>query len=157
MLAALSRRQTLLSTSSRRLVSIRADATKMATFTKTILTAGDGPTPKKNQKVTVSADLYLADASGGKGTGIWSTHKPTGFLFPATRGPEPFEYEAGVGGVVRGWEDGVASMQLGESAMLQLPWQYACECPTFACEPLKCSDGACTTESCIVLFKNGNA
>ena len=35
--------------------------------------------------------------------------------------------EAGVGGVVRGWEDGVASMQLGETAILNLPWLYACE------------------------------
>ncbi len=117
------------------------------TFTKTILKAGNGPTPKKNQQVTVAADLYLADANGGKGTGIWSTHKDSGririglgmhggpmpmqiagFLFSAKPGkPEPFTYEAGVGGVVRGWEDGVASMQLGETAVLQLPWLYACE------------------------------
>jgi FKBP-type peptidyl-prolyl cis-trans isomerase len=97
----------------------------MATFTKTVLKAGNGPTPRKNQRVTVAADLYLADANGGKGTGIWSTHKPSGFLFSAKNGPEPFEYEAGVGGVVRGWEDGVASMRLGESATLNLPWQHA--------------------------------
>ena len=31
--------------------------------------------------------------------------------------------QAGVGGVVKGWEDGVASMQLGETARLLLPWK----------------------------------
>ena len=31
---------------------------------------------------------------------------------------------------MRGWEDGVASMQLNESARLHLPWQYACESVT---------------------------
>lgn len=35
--------------------------------------------------------------------------------------------QAGVGGVVPGWEDGVASMQLGESARLNIPWKYACK------------------------------
>ena len=99
-----------------RCISIRADS-KMSTFTKTIVTPGNGPTPQKHQKVTVAADLYLSDGSGGKGTGIWSTHKPSGFLFSATRGPEPFEYEAGVGGVVTGWEDGVASMQVGMESL----------------------------------------
>lgn len=48
-----------------------------------------------------------------------------GFLFPAKGGPQPFTYEAGVGGVVPGWEDGVASMQLGEKARLSIPWQHA--------------------------------
>ena len=80
MLASLSKGRILVKSCTRRLVITRAaDRTSdMATFTKTVLQAGDGPTPKKNQKVTVSADLYLADASGGKGTGIWSTHKPAG-------------------------------------------------------------------------------
>ncbi|KAG1665099.1 hypothetical protein FOA52_007790 [Chlamydomonas sp. UWO 241] len=92
----------------------------MPTFSKEILIPGNGPTPQKGQYVTVSADLYLAT-----GTGIWSTHKPSGFLFSATGGAQPFEYQAGVGGVVPGWEDGVASMQLGEKAKLSIPWQYA--------------------------------
>lgn len=68
----------------------------------------------------VAADLFLADLAkpDGKGTAIWSTHKSSGFLFSATSGPQPFTYEAGVGGVVTGWEDGVMSMALGEKAKL---------------------------------------
>lgn len=75
----------------------------------------------------VAADLYLAAPGGSKGTAIWSTHKASGFLFSADKGPQPFEYQAGVGGVVAGWEDGVASMQTGELAQLSIPWKYACE------------------------------
>jgi hypothetical protein len=101
-----------------------------ATFTKQILKAGSGATPQAKQNVTVSADLYLA----GSMQGIWSTHKPSGFLFSAQSGPQPFTYVSGVGSVVRGWyiyltyfcrEDGVASMQMGESARLSIPWEYA--------------------------------
>ena len=75
----------------------------------------------------VAADLYLADLAKpeGKGTAIWSTHKPSGFLFSASSGPQPFTYEAGVGGVVTGWEDGVMSMQLGEKSKLEIPWKFA--------------------------------
>ncbi len=48
--------------------------------------------------MTVAADLYLkADM-----TKIWSTHQPSGFLFPAKDGPQPFTYQAGVGGVIKG-------------------------------------------------------
>ena len=47
----------------------------------------------------MAADLFLkADM-----TKIWSTHKPDGFLFPAKGGPQPFTYEAGVGGVIKGY------------------------------------------------------
>jgi len=73
----------------------------MATFTKEILKEGSGATPQTNQQVTVSADLYLAKDM----TGIWSTHKPSGFLFSATGGPEPFSYASGVGGVIKGMSD----------------------------------------------------
>ena len=33
--------------------------------------------------------------------------------------------QAGVGSVVKGWEDGVASMTTGEKARLLLPWKHA--------------------------------
>ena len=37
----------------------------------------------------------------------------------------PFTYQAGVGSVIKGWEDGVLSMQLNERARIEIPWQYA--------------------------------
>lgn len=73
----------------------------MATFTKEIIKEGSGPCPAKGQKVTVAADLYLkADMKA-----IWSTHKPSGFLFSADGGPQPFSYSSGTGGVIKGWDD----------------------------------------------------
>ncbi|GAX77023.1 hypothetical protein CEUSTIGMA_g4470.t1 [Chlamydomonas eustigma] len=96
------------------------------TFTKVILKSGEGPRPQPHQYVTVQADLYISDKSRSKGTPIWSTEKSRGFLFPAPEsGPQPFTYQAGVGSVVKGWEDGVASMATGEMAELYLPWEYA--------------------------------
>jgi FK506-binding protein 1 len=89
-------------------------------FTKTVMEEGAGPAPRKGETVTVSADLYLADDS----TAIWSTHASSGFLFPSAT-PSPFSYQSGVGGVIRGWDDGVGSMKLGEKAQLDIPWEHA--------------------------------
>ncbi|GCA62516.1 peptidyl-prolyl cis-trans isomerase, FKBP-type [Kipferlia bialata] len=93
----------------------------MASFTKTVLKAGSGACPSRGSTVTVAADLYLAENNKA----IWSTHKPSGFLFSAENGPQPFTYQAGVGGVIKGWDEGVATMQLGERARLAIPWQAA--------------------------------
>ena len=93
----------------------------MASFTKTILKAGAGACPSRGSTVTVAADLYLA----ADNTPIWSTHQPSGFAFSADKGPSPFTYEAGVGGVIKGWDEGVATMQLGERAKLEIPWEAA--------------------------------
>lgn len=93
----------------------------MASFTKTIIKAGTGAYPTKGKKVTVAADLFLA----ADNTAIWSTHKASGFLFSAQQGAQPFTYASGVGGVIRGWDEGVATMQLGEKAKLEIPWEAA--------------------------------
>jgi len=89
----------------------------MATFVKTVLKPATGPLIQARQKVTVSANLYLSDGM----VAIWSTHE-TPFLFPATG---PFEYVAGVGGVITGWDDGCLTMGVGERARLEIPWQHA--------------------------------
>lgn len=59
-----------------------------ASFTKVILKKGKGKSPKANQQVTVHADLWLRDEKleEEKGTAIWSTSAPDGFLFPAKNG-----------------------------------------------------------------------
>jgi FKBP-type peptidyl-prolyl cis-trans isomerase 2 len=108
------------------------------TFTKEVLKKGDASkTISKGNKVTVRADLYLKT-----GKAIWSTHESSGFLFSGTsvvrsntqshthtqntakHGPQPFSYESGTGAVIRGWDDGVGTMTLGEKAKLTIPWQY---------------------------------
>eukprot|EP01126_Amoeba_proteus_P052444 TRINITY_DN6332_c0_g2_i3.p1 TRINITY_DN6332_c0_g2~~TRINITY_DN6332_c0_g2_i3.p1 ORF type:complete len:116 (-),score=13.61 TRINITY_DN6332_c0_g2_i3:75-422(-) len=86
-------------------------------FTKQVISKGNGVLIQPKQSVTVSADLYLAKDN----TAIWSTHKQ-GFLFPATG---PFEYKAATGSVIKGWDDGCMTMSLGERARLQIPWAYA--------------------------------
>ena len=123
----------------------------MASFTKRVLTPGPAaaPCPKQGQRVEVAADLYLATGPAARGQPVWSTHKPFGFLFSAEDGPvgsvgegatvsparhlcppplsavprpQPFAYRSGTGGVIKGWDDGVATMKLGERAELYIPY-----------------------------------
>ena len=42
----------------------------------------------------------------------------------ASKGPQPFSYQSGKGKVIKGWDDGVGTMKLGEKAKLTIPWQY---------------------------------
>ena len=53
-----------------------------------------------------------------------STHQGSGFLFPSNP-VQPFTYSSGTGGVIKGWDDGVGTMKLGERAKISIPWQYA--------------------------------
>ena len=57
-------------------------------------------------------------------TAIWSTHASSGFLFPSAS-PTPFTYSSGTGGVIKGWDDGVGTMKLGERATINIPWEHA--------------------------------
>lgn len=49
--------------------------------------------------------------------------KESGKRFWSTRdaGAEPFEYAAGVGGVIRGWDQGCMGMRQGETRQLLIP------------------------------------
>ena len=42
----------------------------------------------------------------------------------AKNGPQPFSYQSGRGKVIRGWDDGVGTMALGEKAKLTIPWKF---------------------------------
>ena len=63
---------------------------------------------KKGDKVKVHA-TGIVEQSGKK---FWSTKDP---------GQQPFEYQAGVGGVITGWDQGCLGMKLGETRKLRIP------------------------------------
>ncbi|KAM3243846.1 hypothetical protein ACQJBY_055651 [Aegilops geniculata] len=76
-------------------------------FEKEILKAGTGPKPVKGQKVTVHCTGYGKDGDLSKK--FWSTKDP---------GQQPFSFNIGLGSVIKGWDEGVMGMQLGEVARL---------------------------------------
>ncbi|EKX33128.1 hypothetical protein GUITHDRAFT_81737 [Guillardia theta CCMP2712] len=73
-----------------------------------VVRAGAGQVVKKGSTVTVHATGTVKE-SGYK---FWSTKDP---------GQSPFEYQAGVGGVITGWDQGCLGMALGEIRRLDIP------------------------------------
>ncbi|XP_033109170.1 12 kDa FK506-binding protein-like [Anneissia japonica] len=75
------------------------------------LKAGDGSNfPKKGQMVVVH---YTGKFKDG-----------TKFDSSRDRG-KPFKFSLGAGEVIRGWDEGVAQMSLGQRAILTCPPEYA--------------------------------
>ena len=48
-----------------------------------------------------------------------------GFVFDSSRGGEPLEFQIGVGQVIKGWDEGIMKMSLGERATLTCTPDYA--------------------------------
>lgn len=79
--------------------------------TKETTKAGDGATfPKPGQRVTVH---YTGTLTDGKK-----------FDSSRDRG-QPFVFQIGVGQVIKGWDEGVAQMSVGERAVLTCSPDYA--------------------------------
>eukprot|EP00747_Dinoflagellata_sp_TGD_P151094 gnl/TRDRNA2_/TRDRNA2_177179_c0_seq1.p1 gnl/TRDRNA2_/TRDRNA2_177179_c0~~gnl/TRDRNA2_/TRDRNA2_177179_c0_seq1.p1 ORF type:complete len:119 (+),score=23.24 gnl/TRDRNA2_/TRDRNA2_177179_c0_seq1:97-453(+) len=72
------------------------------------LQPGNGPIVKKGATVTVHA-TGVVQQTGKK---FWSTKDP---------GQQPFQYQAGVGGVITGWDQGCLGMAIGETRKLVIP------------------------------------
>mmetsp|Transcript_39076 Transcript_39076/g.72179 ORF Transcript_39076/g.72179 Transcript_39076/m.72179 type:complete len:110 (-) Transcript_39076:408-737(-) len=79
--------------------------------TKDIVQAGDGQTyPKPGDKLTMH---------------YHGTLQSNGQKFDASRDRgRPFQFTIGVGQVIRGWDEGVMTMSLGEKAMLHITSDY---------------------------------
>ncbi|KAK3607655.1 hypothetical protein CHS0354_010643 [Potamilus streckersoni] len=73
--------------------------------TKEIIKQGDGANPKKGQTVIVH---YTGTLQNGKK-----------FDSSRDRGKQ-FEFKIGVGQVIRGWDEGVMTMKIGEQAKLTI-------------------------------------
>lgn len=74
------------------------------------ITVGTGDSPRKGQLVTVH---YVGTF-------------PDGTKFDSSRDrEEPFEFVIGTGSVIRGWDEGVASMKVGGQRKLIVPHDLA--------------------------------
>eukprot|EP01035_Chromulina_nebulosa_P020767 gene20767-26927_t len=83
-------------------------------FEKTIIQQGNGVNPVKGDKVTVHCTGY--GKNGDLNVKFWSTKDP---------GQKPFTFQIGLGQVIKGWDEGVASMSIGEIARLKCSPDYA--------------------------------
>ncbi len=97
--------------------SIVQKGTKHVTHKKTesgleyeVITEGSGLSPRKGQMVTVHYTGWLNN-KGEKGAKFDSS----------VDRKQPFTFTIGVGQVIRGWDEGVASMKVGETRRLFIP------------------------------------
>lgn len=72
---------------------------------------GTGTSPKTGQPVTVHYTGWLQNPDGSKGTKFDSS---------VDRG-KPFTFIIGIGQVIKGWDEGVATMKEGEKRTLIIP------------------------------------
>nr|Q4HZB8.2 RecName: Full=FK506-binding protein 1; Short=FKBP; AltName: Full=FkbA; AltName: Full=Peptidyl-prolyl cis-trans isomerase; Short=PPIase; AltName: Full=Rapamycin-binding protein [Fusarium graminearum PH-1] len=80
---------------------------------KTIITQGSGPSPQVGQKVTMEYTGWLQKEDGTKGD-----------QFDTSVGRGDFVVNIGVGQVIKGWDEGVTQMKLGEKATLHISPDY---------------------------------
>ncbi|KAI6085375.1 FK506-binding protein 1B [Hypoxylon rubiginosum] len=83
--------------------------------TKTINEEGTGTQPVARQTVTIEYTGYLKDTTkpGNKGT-----------QFDSSVGRRDFVTQIGVGQVIKGWDEGVLTMKVGEKATLDITSDY---------------------------------
>ncbi|EYU39116.1 hypothetical protein MIMGU_mgv1a016657mg [Erythranthe guttata] len=81
---------------------------------KELLRSGTGRKPVVGQKVTVHCTGF--GKNGDLSQKFWSTKDP---------GQEPFSFQVGMGKVIKGWDEGVLGMQVGEVARLTCSPDYA--------------------------------
>lgn len=117
--------------------------------TKTTTQEGTGAQPQKQQTVTIEYTGYLKKADGSKGTvyvpfthpreaaSSYQSNNPSRrekstkandiltTSFDSSVGKSDFRTPIGVGRVIRGWDEGVVTMKVGEKATLDITADYA--------------------------------
>ncbi|KAJ4871729.1 Peptidylprolyl isomerase [Raphanus sativus] len=81
---------------------------------KQIIRPGTGPKPAPGQTVTVHCTGF--GKGGDLSQQFWSTKDA---------GQKPFSFQIGKGAVIKGWDEGVIGMQIGEVARLRCSPDYA--------------------------------
>ncbi|TVY38565.1 FK506-binding protein 1B [Lachnellula subtilissima] len=83
--------------------------------TKTVLSEGSGAAPKVGDTVTIEYTGFIKDTS-----------KPDnkGSQFDSSVGRGAFVVKIGVGKVIKGWDEGVTTMKVGEKATLDITPDY---------------------------------
>ncbi|KAK4247960.1 hypothetical protein C7999DRAFT_14077 [Corynascus novoguineensis] len=83
--------------------------------TRTIRVAGSGPQPTKGQRVTIAYTGWLKDTSQPENKGQ---------EFDSSIGRADFETVIGVGRLIKGWDEAVLEMRVGEQATLDITSDY---------------------------------
>ncbi|KAG7535426.1 FKBP-type peptidyl-prolyl cis-trans isomerase domain [Arabidopsis thaliana x Arabidopsis arenosa] len=81
---------------------------------KEVIRPGTGPKPAPGQTVTVHCTGF--GKGGDLSQKFWSTKDV---------GQKPFSFQIGKGAVIKGWDEGVIGMQIGEVARLRCSPDYA--------------------------------
>ncbi|CAF0906247.1 unnamed protein product [Brachionus calyciflorus] len=103
----------MLLSNTKRLISTHFRFLSTMGVTKQVIRNGDGRSfPQRGQKVSVHYTGFLEKVGGKK------------FDSSVDRG-RPFQFQIGVGQVIRGWDEGVAQMSVGEKAYLTCSPDYA--------------------------------
>ncbi|QSZ28755.1 hypothetical protein DSL72_003260 [Monilinia vaccinii-corymbosi] len=89
--------------------------------TKHILKEGTGPSPKVGDTVTIEYTGWVKDESKGSTLEEQKVTPP----FDSSVGRGAFVVQIGTGQVIKGWDDGVTQMKLGEKATLDITPDYA--------------------------------
>ncbi|KAF7910546.1 hypothetical protein EAE99_011164 [Botrytis elliptica] len=88
--------------------------------TKHIIKEGSGETPTNGQTVTIEYTGWLKDTSKGD-----TLEAQKGNQFDSSVGRGAFVVQIGVGQVIKGWDEGVTQMKVGEKATLDITPDYA--------------------------------
>lgn len=89
--------------------------------------SGEPPTELVVEQLSPPSDPDAAEATAGDVVAVDYVGRSfsTGDVFDSSEGRDPITFELGAGGVIPGWEQGIAGLQVGERARLTIPPELA--------------------------------